>query len=445
MRTACSAVALLMFAAPWLQADETANAPNPQAIDDLKAGRRSDANAAWWGFNEDDSTEALQAAIDSGAKTVTIPNVGKDWVVRPLTLAGNQELILEPGVVIAAKRGEYRARKDSVFSARDIENLTIRGEGATVRMQKEDYIAGLTLKEMGFNRWFGQYEKSEARMCLALRGCSNVRVEGLTLRDGGGDGIYIDGTRRSPWSAGIQLKNVCCDNNYRQGISVISVDGLTIEGSRFANTWGTPPSAGIDIEPDEATNRISNVTIRNCRFEDNYGNGIQVHLVRLTSASEPVSIRFENCRVTSTRGAGIRVSKLGDDGPKGSIAFSNCAVENTEAYGIKVQDKSVEAARVEFIDCRLQDTANNPNYADAWAPVVLQGSSEGKAKRYGGVEFRNCFVEDDRDRPALALPELTEVFDVTGQIAVKNPQRAEPSLGTVPSGLTLTVVEVNDD
>ena len=36
--------------------------------------------------------------------------MGKDWIVRPVMLAGNQDLILEEGVVITAKRGEYRAR-----------------------------------------------------------------------------------------------------------------------------------------------------------------------------------------------------------------------------------------------------------------------------------------------------------------------------------------------
>ena len=31
-----------------------------------------------------------------------MPNVGKDWVVRPLTLVGDQELVFEEGTVVTA-------------------------------------------------------------------------------------------------------------------------------------------------------------------------------------------------------------------------------------------------------------------------------------------------------------------------------------------------------
>ena len=72
-------------------------APNPTAIQEVLDGKRDVANAAWWGFDQDDSTDALQAAIDSGAKTVIVPAMGQDWIVRPLTLASNQELVLEKG------------------------------------------------------------------------------------------------------------------------------------------------------------------------------------------------------------------------------------------------------------------------------------------------------------------------------------------------------------
>ncbi|MEX2286163.1 MAG: right-handed parallel beta-helix repeat-containing protein, partial [Planctomycetaceae bacterium] len=422
-----------------LGADEIGNSKNPQAVEEVKAGRRMIANAAWWGFDEEDATEAIQSAINSGAKTVILPNLGKDWIVRPLRLAGHQELILEKGVVITAKRGEYRGKSDSVFVAQDIDNLTIRGEGATVRMQKEDYIVGLVFKDLGWNRAFGQYEKSEWRMCLAIRGCNNVRIEGLTLRDSGGDGIYIDGGRHAPASTDIHLKSVNCDNNYRQGLSVISVDGLLVEDSKFCNTWGTPPSAGIDIEPDAPTQHLTDIVIRNCAFEDNYGDGIEVHAGRLTRESKPISIVVENCRITSRRGAGIRILKLTDDGPKGTITFSNCTIENTEAYGIKVQDKSADAARISFVNCRLRNTANNRNYADAWFPIVLLGRERGKVKRFGGIEFTKCFVENIRDRAAVALPEVPEVFDLTGQIEVKNARSALGTFGEKPRGLALTV------
>ena len=38
---------------------------NPQAVAEVLAGTREVANAAWWGFDEKDSTRFLQAAINS--------------------------------------------------------------------------------------------------------------------------------------------------------------------------------------------------------------------------------------------------------------------------------------------------------------------------------------------------------------------------------------------
>jgi len=66
--------------------------------------------------------------------------------------------------------------------------------------------------------------------------------EGLTLRDTGETASYVAGGGKLNHSRDIHIKDVVCDNNYRQGISVISVDGLLVEDSRFNNTWGTPPS-----------------------------------------------------------------------------------------------------------------------------------------------------------------------------------------------------------
>ena len=73
------------------------NAPNPQAISEVEAGTRSDANAAWWGFDQEDATETLQTALDSKAKTVTVPYLGAPWIIRPINLRSNLELIFEPG------------------------------------------------------------------------------------------------------------------------------------------------------------------------------------------------------------------------------------------------------------------------------------------------------------------------------------------------------------
>jgi S-formylglutathione hydrolase FrmB len=417
-------------------------AKNPQAVEEVRAGKCSDANAAWWGFDPDDATESLQAAIDSGAKKVVVPNMNQDWVVRPLRLAGNQELVLEEGVVIAAKRGEYRGGGDSVFTAINIDNVTIRGYGATIRMHKEDYIVGLVLKDLGWQRWYGQYPKAEWRMALAIRGCSNVKVLGLTLCDSGGDGIYVDGAGDRICSSNVYVKDVVCDNNYRQGFSVISVDGLTVEDSVFKNTWGTPPSAGVDIEPDAPKQKVKGVVFRNCRFEDNYADGILIFLANQGAGSDDISILFDHCRVSSRRGSGIRVTRIHDDGPRGLIEFRNCVVEHTEAYGLTVQTKAADRARVRFVGCAVRDAARDRNFQGPWAPVWLRPSEPEKVKRFGGIDFVDCVVEDRRARAAVQIqpePGAVPLSDITGAIRVTGGAKGEWNPGPNAQGVSLKV------
>ena len=417
---------------------------NSEAIAAVNAGKTNVANAAWWGFNKEDATACLQAAIDSGARRVVVPNMHADWVVQPIKLVGNQELIFQRGVVVTAKRGAYRGKGDSLFTAQDLENLTLRGYGATFRMWKQDYINGLVLEQFGWNRWYGQYPKAEWRMTLAIRGCQNVSVSGLTLKDSGGDGIYIDGGKERRASEDVALRDITCENHYRQGISVISAENLTVENCTFSNTWGTPPASGVDIEPDKSDQRIKNTVFSGCRFIDNVGDGIEVFLAHTTDDSEDVTLRFEDCYISSQHGTGIRVTKIADKGPGGSIEFENCTVENTVGYGIKVQEKSVKGARVTFTDCKVIHAATDREFGGEWSPISLSLPTPTIVQTMGGIDFINCFVEDTYDRPAVAFvqPESDlPLQDITGTVTVLNPHGVRVDLGRDREKLPLTVTE----
>jgi hypothetical protein len=112
---------------------------NQSAIDDVKSGKLAEARASWWGFDPADSTKSLQNAIDSGAKRVIIEDMGRPWIVTPLVAASDQEIVLEKGTVIQAKKGEFKGSNDSLLSVLNKKNVTITGYGATLRMHRDDY------------------------------------------------------------------------------------------------------------------------------------------------------------------------------------------------------------------------------------------------------------------------------------------------------------------
>ena len=363
-------------------------APNAQKIAAVAGGTIKEAKASWWGFNPKDSTAALQAAIDSGVPKLIVEKMSGPWIVTPITLVSDQEIVFEKGVVVLAKRGEFKSGGASLFMAADRKNITLRGYGATWRMWRDDY-ANPKL-----------YSKAEWRMCLFLGGCTNVKVLGLTLAESGGDGIYLGvGTGRAT-NKDILIKDVTCDKNYRQGISVISAENLLIEDCTLTNTSGTNPQAGIDFEPNHPGERLVNCVVRNCRIENNNGYGILLHLAPLDATSKDVSLRFENCRSTGSR-TSVRFSVRGktEQAPDGLVEFVNCVFEDARNEAILVM-KPASRSRVRFVDCTISNPGSTP---------VNFNSTQGANAPAGGVEFVNCSLRDARERHPMAFGDIAGV------------------------------------
>ena len=303
------------------------------AIREVAEGKRSVANAAWWGFDPINATSALQSAIRSGAATVLVPNVGMPWIIDPIYLESGQEIDLERGVEIRARRGGFRGKVDALFKLENKSNVAIKGYGATLRMNKDDYRRA-------------PYEKAEWRHCVSIFGGTDVRISGVTLAECGGDGIYIAGGGR-PYSKDIVIKDVVSENNYRQAISVISVEHLRIEDSVLRGTEGTPPSAGVDFEPNVPADRLTGITMKDCVIEKNASYGIWVYAGRLAAGSLPVAISIEGGRV-SGNGEGALFIESGK--AKGAVSIRGTALSGKRSlsaargFDIKIEDVAPDAA-----------------------------------------------------------------------------------------------------
>ena len=163
-----------------------------------------------FGYDPNDSTAFIQKAFDSGARKLVLDRQSGPWVTLPLKMRSNTELIIEPGVELVAKRGEYKGLRDYLLELPYCTNVTIRGgAGSTLRMWKKDYQGP-------------DYKHGEWRYALRIFHCENVLVEGLNIVESGGDGIGVTGKN-------ITIRKCVCDRNHRQGISVFSAENLLIE------------------------------------------------------------------------------------------------------------------------------------------------------------------------------------------------------------------------
>ncbi len=373
--------------------------------------RPQEVRATQWGFDPDDSTKSIQSAIDSGARRVVIENTGKPWIVTPIRLASDQEIVFDKGVVLQAKRGAFRAKNDCLLSAASGENITLTGYGATLRMWKEDYQK--------------EYEKSEWRHALSLRSCSNVRILGLTITQSGGDGIYLGAAQAGVPCRDVVIRDVVCDGNHRQGISVISAENLLIENCILKNTAGTAPQAGIDFEPNRPDERLANCVMRNCVSENNRGCGYAFWLGHLNGTSEPVSIRLENCRASGNSGPafmwGTRNEGPGSF-PRGTGDFTLCSFEKCDGGGIMVRGNPASGCRLRFDRCRISDCT--PGNRDV-SPITFT-APHGAAEDVGNAEFADCTVRDPIRRPPVAFLDWTgrrRVARISGSLSAETEGR----------------------
>ncbi len=272
-------------------------------------------------------------------------------------------------------------------------------------------------------------------MAITLLSSSNITIMGLTLKDSGGDGIYIDNSGESKFDRNIYIKDCWSDNNYRQGISIISADGLLIEDCAFTNTWGTRPESGVDIEPESSYHVVRNIVFRNCSFRGN--NGAQIKFTGQFYYSDvsdipDISIRFENCYATGPNN-GINVKNIYDNGPNGLIEFVDCLVENVEDHGLFLFNKSADRALVRFTNCTWRNIGTTP--------LFIYARTNETVKRLGGVEFIDCFVEDNEDRNFLTAYSLWGIYDITGNITVYNPHGVSTIMARQQEGIDLEITE----
>lgn len=387
---------------------------NLEAIEQVRSGLLATANAAWWGFSPTDATDAIQAAINSRATTVVVPNMGQNWIVRPLFLASNKEIIFEDGVVLAAKPGAFRGRHDSLLTGNRVNNVKLKGYNAIFRMRKDDYTGS-------------DYSDSEWRHVLQLMGVSNVTVNGLSFQSSGGDGIYIGPSEDSDR---LPCRNVTirdCDayNNFRQGMSVLSAENLLVENCTFRNTIGRAPQAAVDLEPVDWTDVLINVRFHNCKSIGNAGSGFMANLSYMVPRSRPVSVLVTNHLVQNSRQPGLRALVTQGGPPGGYIEFRDCIVENTEYAGFATKWHLATAFELRFVNVEWRSVARLPDQP----PLYFEFMGSGEPSLPGGIRFNNARVVDAQARGMIEVIDhqiLSGAPDVSGYIFVDNPMISSP-------------------
>jgi len=345
---------------------------------------KNTVKASSFGFNASDATECLQKAIDSGAKTVIVDKTGHEWLIRPIKLKSNLELVLEKDVIIRAKDGEFKSPYIPMFKGENIENIIVRGNpGAVICMNKSDYQD--TTK----------YDFSEWRNAFSFYGVNNIVIRDLAIERSGGDAIYIGGSRKRHWCKNVQLLNLKIHDNHRQGISVISAEDLLIKNCLITNTDGAPPKAGIDFEPNYSIHALVNCRVEDCIITGNQGAGILMHYVAFNETSRPVSILVKNCRIENNRGGISFEGTHGKLGPvKGEINIEDCSIINKKWYSLRFRNFEENSVVAKFRNVTVDNSGNSS------APIAFLSE---RYNDFTGIDFGNLVVIESVNRPAVEV------------------------------------------
>jgi len=334
-----------------------------------------------------DDTAAIQSALNAittdggtvhfGAHTYSVN------MVTGLKPKNNSNVKLDDNAILLGRT--QTAANGGMFQIEQKQNVTI--SGGTIDGNRANSPSG-GAKIMGV--WIG--------------GGSGITVKDMTIQNCTGDGVYISTMTvaggRTTIPTSILVDNVICDNNKRQGLSLIAGNNVTIQSSSFTNTNGASPGAGIDIEPNTSSDTFTNILLKNITTSGNDEGGIIANFMYGINTTSPLSITIDNHRdnyggtaaTGSRRGICIRgplstegitsnssqgtfivkncywesnyITGVGTTGQIGivvncdrrgfSVSFDNCTWKNSAlAVGMKVQgDAGIQVGNVTFNNCK---------------------------------------------------------------------------------------------
>lgn len=226
------------------------------------------------------------------------------------------------------------------------QNVTIKGQGSIIGDRK-DHLTN----------------QGEWGMCLAISG-ENVNISNITIRDAWGDCIYVTGHSKD-----VKIDSCVLDGGRRQGISIISGEGIVISNCNISSIGGTDPEYAIDVEPNKGDTvkivAISRVKVRNCkgavsangRAANSYVGKIKVNRCDFSVAGKPVvigttidTVIVKNCKV------------IQNDGDK-AIAFDH------------VESLAITNNKVTYVDdvaSRVKRIANNIVGKNTWPLIISE-------------------------------------------------------------------------
>jgi hypothetical protein len=416
--------------------------------------------------DERDDTLAVQAAIDSCAGrggTVIVPAGVFD--VAHLRLKSQMTLHLAPGARLSHTTdvGRYPLVGEddrALIFGNSVKDVTITGLGVI------DGNGGLVWpavqKKIDDNHLDRSADTDRVRFGLLLRGCSNVRVKDITIRDtpmflmalDDCDGAIVDGVRLeapidSPNTDGLQIidsRDVRVSNCWvsvgddgivtkarEKPIERLLVTNCTIRSDDGAVKFGTRSASAVrdslfsDLVITDSRYGIALFMIHGGDYSNNRFSNIRIASGGRHPRTYPIFVDIDDRaegRVGKIEGLtfdGIDITTGGNiligghpRSPVRDLTLSDIRMRSTSADRIDATAQKPRGNR------RYQPIAGSPDFSGVDAHLVIGSAT--------GVRLSNVDVKGAGKRPVLALPQTRHVSIDGGSLSsLPKPNRRPPS------------------
>jgi len=358
-----------------------------------------------------DNLPTLQQALNK-YPVVELPSGEYRIGVSGLEIPSNRTIIMQENTILKAlphNQGQY-----NLFAITTKKNVKIVGGVIDGNRQENESASG------------------ESGHGLGIRSSKNVEIYGTKIINCWGDGIYIGATGEVRICEDLRFDNIICDNNRRQGVSLITGKNITFNNPILKNTNGTAPQSGFCIEPNDNLGLLENIKVNEIYTENNAGSGITISLSHY-GGGKSVSITITN-HVDLGSEIGEYFNGSSAQGIGGKIQFVDSLCELNKSNGIYFRRYSSSFPRVDHVRPMIINCNSRGSTGDLYISGLLIFTKEDDTVHgdTGNIHVYNPSIIDNRSTKLMSYAIMALNY-ATGRV-IENISIIDPI--RLDSGLT---------
>jgi hypothetical protein len=288
-----------------------------------------------------DYTSFLQKGIDEN-NNIIMPDFPVMINTKGLKLKSNSKILFQKNSSLILKPNDLQAYK--VISLENLQNVEIY----------YPKIVGDRDRHLSDEGQWG--------MGISIKGGVNIYIFMPDISKCWGDAIYIANNKKNT-PTNITIQNGLLNENRRNGISIISGKNITIKDIVISNTKGHNPQSGIDIEPNNNGNEISDINIINATTFNSGLHGIVVSTGNIVGKlKKNISVNVKNHKDNGSKiGLGICITRnkifADDNGVTGNVLVSGGNYQNNDV-AIKNYKGNKNDVALKLINVNIENRNN---------------------------------------------------------------------------------------